>query len=242
MSPNTQADTQSEMFLQHLPAIYKAQPELAVMLRPFEAVLLGGKARKPGDGAGLREIILSLPTFLDPDTTPSEFLPWLATWLAFNLRADLAEERKRLLIRRASSLFACRGTIRGLRELLQIVAGEWVQPPDLDHEHSVRPDDNQEPRIVEPTLQSLIVGVQAVVGSTTRLGREMPYLFEVTFTLPEPLPRRKERIALERLVRDTIELGKPAHTYYNLKFTDSKGNPVAPLSERGSGDDDGTSE
>jgi phage tail-like protein len=236
------ADTQSEMLLQHLPAIYKAQPALAVLLRPFEAVLLGGSARKPGDRPGLREIILSLPTFVDPDTAPEEFLSWLANWLALNLRPDLAEERKRLLIRRAASLFAWRGTIRGLRELLQIVAGEWVEPPSVDHERNVHTDDNQEPRITEPTLQSLIVGVQAVVGSTTRLGREMPYLFEVTFKLPEPLPRRKERIALERLVRDTIELGKPAHTYYNLKFIDSKGNPVAPPSERGSEDDDRTSE
>lgn len=219
---------QADLFMQFLPAIYQAQPELTGFLRAFEAILLGGKARRDDEPAGLRETIVALPTYIDPDKTPERFLPWLASWVALALRADLPVERKRLLIARAASLFQWRGTLRGLRELLQIVAGEWIHPATDESAIEAESAEKMEPKITEPTLQSLIVGVQAVVGSTTRLGRELPYLFQVTFALPEPKPPQSDLIALESLVRDTIELGKPAHTYYELRFTDHTGAMYTP--------------
>ncbi|HEX5283577.1 MAG TPA: phage tail protein [Bryocella sp.] len=224
MNENPQAD----LFMQYLPAIYRSQPELATFLRAFEAILLGGKARRDDEPAGLRESIAALPTYIVPETTPEHFLPWLASWVALSLQADLPVERKRLLIARAASLFQWRGTLRGLRELLQIVAGKWIQPATIEAAIEAEAAESMEPKITEPTLESLIVGVQAVVGATTRLGRELPYLFQVTFTLPEPKPPQSDLAAFESLLRDTIELGKPAHTYYELRFTDSAGAIYTP--------------
>jgi phage tail-like protein len=221
----------ADLFMQYLPAIYNAQPEVEAFLRAFEAVQLGGAARAPGEPPGLRETILALPSYIDPDKTPEEFLSWLASWIALTLRGDLAVPRKRLLIARGASLYQWRGTLRGLRELLQIVAGNWTPPATEESAIEAESGDEAEPKIMEPTLQSLIVGVQAIVGSTTRLGRELPYLFQVTFTLPTPPPAKDELIAFEALVRDTIELGKPAHTYYELKFTDGAGRTYTPLRE-----------
>jgi phage tail-like protein len=195
------------VFLRNLPAIYQEHEELSSFLRPFEALLLGGKSRNAEDGPGLKESILALPDLLDPFKTGSEYLPWLASWLALTLRADLPEVTKRTLISRATFLYARRGTLQGLAELLSIVTGG-------------------KPEIIEPEIVTLTVGVQATVGSTTRLGRDLPFYFHVTLSLPSSTLRGAARATAEMLARDTIELGKPAHTYYTLELADADHQPA----------------
>jgi hypothetical protein len=137
---------------------------------------------------------------LNPFKTDKEYLPWLASWLGLTLRADLPEENKRNLIARATYLYAWRGTHRGLAELISIVTGGT-------------------PEITEPEIVTLTVGLQAVVGSSTRLGRDLPFYFHVNLSLPGTSLYGNARANMEALTRDTIEFGKPAHTYYNLEFS-----------------------
>ena len=212
MSDSARAD----IFVRNLPAIYQEQPSIAEFLRPFEAVLLGGQARLPEESPGLREIILALPDLLDPDKTPEEFLPWLASWLALDLRADLPVDRKRSLIANAVALYTWRGTRKGLEDMLNIITGGGSAA------------------IKEPEILTLTVGVQAVVGSTTRLGRDLPYFFEVRLTMPHGPLTGEKLSALEALVRDTIELGKPAHTHYQLElaFANRTSEDHASVTER----------
>lgn len=180
----------SGRLLEHLPAIYQDNQQLASFLGPFEALLLS-------PGGSIRERILKLPDLFDPRRTPEEFLPWLATWVALSLRRDLPVERQRALVARAVPLHMQRGTPHAVKTLLEIVTAGQVN-------------------VQEPEIVGLRVGVEATVGSTTRLGSELPHFFHVTIDF-SPGDRQYESW-LEDLARETIDLAKPAHTYYDLRL------------------------
>ena len=114
-------------YLQYLPAIFHQDPFVGRFLLAFEAVLSG-----PGyaDRAGLEELIGALPTYVDPQTTPSEFLPWLAGWVALSLRADWDADTKRKFIQEIVPLYRLRGTRAGLARMLKIYTGEDVAIDD----------------------------------------------------------------------------------------------------------------
>ena len=67
--------------------------------------------------------IAMLSLLFDPRVVPSEFLPWLAGWLALDLDEDWDDARQRRLIARAFELYGRRGTVEGLRESLELFAG-----------------------------------------------------------------------------------------------------------------------
>ena len=202
----------ADLFVTHLPALYQEQDPLRAFLAPFESILLGGTPRLASEPAGLRETVRALPELLDPLKTGEEFLPWLASWVALTFRADLPAERMRLLIAHAGSLYAWRGTRKGLDDLLSIVTGD------------------AQVTITEPEIVTLTVGVQAVIGSTTRLGRDLPYYFRVFVVSMSVATDDAALESFESLVRDTIEIGKPAHTYYTLdvSFAGSEHLAVTP--------------
>src|SRR5881396_2936422 len=85
-------------YLQNLPAIFSEDPFLGRFLLAFEQVLTGlpslaGRELVPS--LGLEEIIATIATLFDPQEAREEFLPWLASWVALGLRADLDELRQR---------------------------------------------------------------------------------------------------------------------------------------------------
>jgi phage tail-like protein len=114
-------------YLQYLPAIFHQDPFVGRFLLAFEAVLSGpGYADQPG----LQELVDDLPTYVDPQTTPSEFLPWLAGWVALSLRADWDADTKRRFIQEIVPLYRLRGTRAGLARMLKIYTGEDVAIDD----------------------------------------------------------------------------------------------------------------
>lgn len=92
-----------------LPAIYREDPFLAQYLWAFEQALLDIEQRIEG-----------LALFFDPAETPPEFLPWLSSWVAFTLRADLGVPQQRKFLARIATLYRRRGTLPNLQELLTI--------------------------------------------------------------------------------------------------------------------------
>ena len=81
--------------LRHLPALYADDPYLGRFLLAFEKLLLGRDDGLAFTHAGLEQTIDRLAGFIDPETAPADFLPWLSSWTAFMLRADLDEARQR---------------------------------------------------------------------------------------------------------------------------------------------------
>ncbi len=185
--------------LQYLPAMYREDPFLGRFLAAFEDVLLG-----PADGSGvplrgLEQVIDGLATLFDPMQTPEEFLPWLARWTAFSLRADLPPAKQRDFIANAIQLYRWRGTKHNLQKLMAIFTV-------------------LRPVVTEPEAAELQVGVHSTVGVDTYLAGAPPHFFQVTISLPDELRSQPLEVRERQLeiARDLIEMEKPAHTTYRL--------------------------
>ena len=109
-APDAPLTAQSAQRLpQLLPAIYRDDPLLARYLWAFEQVL-----------TSLERQIGELASLFDPAETRDTFLPWLSSWVAFTLRADLTSSQQRAFLARIVPLYRRRGTKQNLQELLAI--------------------------------------------------------------------------------------------------------------------------
>ncbi len=108
----TVAVSTTSEYLRYLPAIYQEDDLMGRFLMLF------GSFWKP-----LERQIDDLWLYFDPQLTPSDFLPWLASWLSLALDESWPEEKQRQLIRSAIFLYRKRGTKQGLEEYLTIYTG-----------------------------------------------------------------------------------------------------------------------
>ncbi|MEG3936186.1 phage tail protein [Microcoleus sp. T3_B1] len=129
METNNQSSRVSS-YLEYLPASQQADPFLGRFLLAFERILSGLSSPEPQDPFlkqhGLEEEINRIHTYFNPatkedsDKAQSEFLPWLAGWVALSLRDEWTEETKRQFIRQIVPLYRRRGTKAGLEKILQL--------------------------------------------------------------------------------------------------------------------------
>jgi phage tail-like protein len=113
------ASTIAESYLEHLPAIYRKEDLPARFLERWLALFrseLGGLELKLDD----------MPRLCNPATTPMDFLPWLASWLAFDLPKRLSVSQQRDLLLKVQELYERRGTPLGLREFVELNLGAKV--------------------------------------------------------------------------------------------------------------------
>ena len=110
-----------DSWLRYLPAIYRGDETnasfLARMLALLESLLHDDE-----------ELIQDLPRLFDSGAAPAagspgSWLDWLAGWLDFHLEGTWSEEAKRQALAEAFSLHRRRGTIEGLRRLIQLYTG-----------------------------------------------------------------------------------------------------------------------
>ena len=128
---------------------------------------------------------------VDPRRTPERYLRWLAEWVGLSLDQNWPERKRRLLLQEAVDLYQLRGTARGLGRFLEIYTG-------------VRP------RIVEP-FEGTTLGEKAVLGRAV-VGDVPPNCFTLTVF------RRPDDGVDERVVREIVEMEKPAHTACRISF------------------------
>ncbi|HZM90368.1 MAG TPA: phage tail protein [Blastocatellia bacterium] len=121
--------------MKYLPSIFHEDKLLADYLSAFEKILLG-----PGDShlLSLEAIIAGSSRYFSPKDAPEDFLPWLAGWVAFGLRADMDVGLQREFLARIISLYKKRGTPDGLKELLRIFTG--AEPTILEGDALARTD------------------------------------------------------------------------------------------------------
>lgn len=140
-------------------------------------------------------------TFLPSlESTPADFLPWLASWVALTLRQDWTETEKRRFISRMVPLYRYRGTKRGLEELL--IAYTGLPRASVEVYELTKP---------------LQVGEVSTIGVDTAIGGGPPHFFVVKMLLSiagstDPTERSRK----EQTARFIIDQEKPAHTYYEL--------------------------
>ena len=170
--------------LEHIeePAEHQQLPFFLRFLRGFE------DAQEP-----LERMVALLHHSFGPYSAPSDFLPWLSTWVGLALNDNWPEMRRRRLIAEAVELYRWRGTRKGLLRYLEIYAG-------------VKPEINDQP------FRGWRLGREALLGSNTVLGDVADHTFVVTLAVPDPSSIN------EQIVRDIIESEKPAHTGYSLRI------------------------
>lgn len=104
-------------YLDYLPAIYQEDSISKELLERFLAVF----------ESIVYEIdfkIDHIGRFFDTHAAPPEFLSWLGSWLALSMDEDWPEDKKRLFIRNAVSLYKKKGTRKGLEESIELFTGE----------------------------------------------------------------------------------------------------------------------
>ncbi|MDB9315303.1 phage tail protein [Spirulina sp. CS-785/01] len=186
-------------YLDYLPAYLQTDPVLGQFLLAFERVLSGLPDQEPpfhpqiisnesGSEYGLETIISQIHTYLDPQQTPAEFLPWLAGWVALSLGEDWDEAVKRQFISQIVPLYRIRGTLRGLKKMLSIY---------LEHSGLSYPD--RKIAIFEFDDRPHYFQVQLVLPSNQVLQ-----------------PDRYWREC--RAAQGIINQEKPAHTFYALRI------------------------
>lgn len=148
--------------------------------------------------------------FYDPHASPVDFLDWLSQWTAFTLDLDWPETQKRALVKRAVDLYRIRGTKRGLALFLMLFTGH-------------------EPDIAENTwpfkgfrieAEGAEQGARVALDSVILPPVELAHCFVVT------MPIKFEDVTAEVVIRihQIIQMEKPAHTQYYLRFAEEKGD------------------
>lgn len=144
-------------------------------------------------------------SFYDPYECPPDFLPWLASWTALIIDTDWPEDKQRAIVKRAVDLYRIRGTKRGLSLFLKLFTG---LEPDID--------ENEWP------FRGFRVGVQA------RLGIDSVVLppVDLARTFVVTMPIKFSDVTPDMVVRihQIIQLEKPAHTHYYLRFLEEEGD------------------
>ncbi len=103
--------------MKYLPSVFHEDKFLAEYLSAFEKILLSSDdLHRPG----LEAIIANIAVLFNPKDAPEKFLPWLADWMAFGLRADLPVDLQRSFLSEVISLYKKRGTPESMKRLLKI--------------------------------------------------------------------------------------------------------------------------
>jgi phage tail-like protein len=186
--------TESNKLLDYLPAIYREHPFLTDYLSAFEKILLGRNDGVTAETRSLEETIDAIPNLFDPRVTPKDFLPWLASWVALTLRADLGEGEQRGFVANIIQRYRRRGTKENLIELLKIFT---QTTPEIDED-------------AVPSADFKAQYPQFKDAVTTPL-----HFFKVSVLLTNPT---EETVKLKReIAHAIIQLEKPAHTFYELE-------------------------
>jgi len=148
--------------------------------------------------------------FYDPHVAPQDFLDWLARWTAFTLDLDWPDTEKRALIKRAVDLYRIRGTKRGLSLFLKLFTGH---EPDIEENTWPFKGFRVEAEGAEGGAR---VGLDSVVMPPV----ELAHCFVVN------VPIKFEDVTPDVVIRihQIIQMEKPAHTHYYLRFTEEKGD------------------
>lgn len=99
-----------------LPALYQDDDFAQRMLGGLDEVL-----------APIFATLDNLDAYLDPWTTPPDFLRWLAGWVGVTLDDTWDEGRRRAVVARAAELYRMRGTAASLAAQVKIQTGGAVE-------------------------------------------------------------------------------------------------------------------
>src|SRR5437764_7946625 len=68
-----------------------------------------------------------IDAYIDTDLAPEDFLAWLGGWVGVVIDDNWPLDRRREFVRRAVQLYRIRGTLPGLKGMMEVVTGGDVQ-------------------------------------------------------------------------------------------------------------------
>ena len=193
--------------LTYLPAIYQKQAEkegdpLRALLIVFEHFF-----------SGIEKKIDTIDNYFDPyltsalpDRNGKDFLSWLASWVTLELDERWSEKKKRYLIKNAALLYRYRGTLTGLKYIIEqffdieVEIKEWNWPDGMK------------------------IGTRSSIGVNTILIEKTDIDLSFTVVWKQSGFIIENRDHLIRKIRTVIDLEKPAHTkcYFHLEFPEEE--------------------
>ena len=176
-------------YLEYLPEIYYNDDFTSRFLMLFESFW------KP-----ISQQIDQVPYYFDPDLTPPEFIPWLASWLGLPVDPSLPIDRVRILLKNAMMLYQYRGTYHALKTYLEIYTAGEVE-------------------IEEQRAKNFILGKDSALGVDVALGTEnTPNSIIVQLRLSESELERNQysEDMYHRKITEVIRTMVPAHTSIRL--------------------------
>lgn len=205
-------------YLGYLPAVYREDTHSSEFLERFLAVFQTMQE-------SIEEEFDNVPTLLDPAAAPSQFIPWLSTWLGAVYDETWEEKPWRTFLLRAVELYKKKGTKKGLEDILEIYIGE--KPCIIEKVHvttglrgtpQTNPGRNEsgENLLLFPPPANTKTEIITTGGETREvfladiLYGESTYSFSVLIR-PGALAGKSLTV-----IRRIIENWKPAHTCYCL--------------------------
>lgn len=179
-------------YLRHLPEIYENDHFTSRFLMLFESFW------KP-----ISQQIDQVEFYFDPDHTPPEFIPWLASWIGLPLDKSLPMDRMRALIKEAIMLFQCRGTFHALRTYLEIYTGGKIN-------------------MIERRARNFVLGQDTGLGLDIALGTDnQPNSVRIDLQIPSGELQRSgySENMYRRKMHEIIRTMVPAHTVFDITCT-----------------------
>ena len=143
----------------------------------------------------VQAVARTFPSYLDPQAVPPGFLDWLGAWFGWTFRAEWSEATRRDMIARSMAFFRKRGTVEGLRAMLQWHTGLADPMPAV--------------------VEDFRIAQGAEGGEIWLAGARQTDPAAHAFTVVMPasaVPGAEARATIEAL----IEVQKPAHTRARL--------------------------
>lgn len=203
-------------YLRHLPQVLQAPSPrtgrsfLGEFLKIFEALLSGRSDAATGSGriVSLQERVERFAEYLDPSLVPlnaaggatlsSDFLNYLASWVALTLDQNWDMTRKRTWLSQIVPLYKRRGTLVGIQTYLSMFVGNQVT--------------------VDEPPGGFVVAQSSTVGEDTFIAGGPAYYFRVRIAYAFGSAPFDFNVwnNLWTGARAIVDLEKPAHTYYTL--------------------------
>jgi phage tail-like protein len=99
-----------------LPAVFQEDPVTMQWTAALDEVL-----------AGPISTLDCLPAYTDPLLAPDDFVRWLGEWMGAMLDENWPLERQRVTVANSVRLYRMRGTVEGLKALIEVVTGGEVE-------------------------------------------------------------------------------------------------------------------
>jgi phage tail-like protein len=221
-------DFDHETYLQYLPPIFSESSQSRLFSARFLSLFECLFSEVEGS-------ISNLATLFGPAAVPAEWLPWLAGWLAVDLKEDWDNARKRQTISEAFQTYAWRGTAVGLRQALSRFAGveARIEEPILNSAWWSLPSDETAPplqtgnsilgfttMLAPAEAQGAVLGTTAILDQSHLITNEefgAPLFEDVAHQFSVLVYRGQVNTDQKRHELCTlIDREKPAHTAYRL--------------------------